>query len=69
MILQVRSGLLPGTTAQFSADLVAWTAHLGLARLVCLTSSLAHERQEPQLSGEEKCYVVITYLELTSRIK
>lgn len=65
VVLQVRSGLLPGTTAQFAADLVAWTAQLGLARLVCLTSSLAHERQEHQLSGEEKCRVVTTYWDLT----
>ena len=50
-LLQVRSGLVPGSSSVFSADLVSWSAHLGVKRIVCLTSSFAHERQESQLSG------------------
>ena len=46
-----RSGLVAGSSGQFCADLVSWAQELGLEQLVCLTSSLAHERQECQLTG------------------
>merc|ERR1719436_1243293 len=45
------------SSGQFCADLVSWAQELGLQQLVCLTSSLAHERQECQLTGTSFRYV------------
>ena len=52
-LLQIRSGLLPGTSEQFCQDLVTWSQNVGVSKIVCLTSSLAHERQESQLTGDD----------------
>ena len=52
-MLQLRSGLLPGTSEKFCEDLVSWCVEQKMAQIVCLTSSLAHERQESQLTGSD----------------
>ena len=56
-LLQLRSGLMPGSSGQWCADLVSWAHGAGVTRLVTLTSSLAHERQECQLTGSPFRYL------------
>ena len=56
-MLQIRSGLLPGSSAVFSGDLVSWCRDQGVSRVICLTSSMAHERQESQLTGTNLRYI------------
>ena len=56
-LLQIRSGLLPGSSAVFSGDLVTWARSQGVSRVICLTSSMAHERQESQLTGTNLRYI------------
>ena len=56
-ILQMRSGLLPASSASLCEDLVTWASSRGVTRLVSLTSSLAHERQESQLQGSSLRYL------------
>ena len=56
-ILQVRSGLLPASSGSLCSDLVTWAREAGVTRLVSLTSSLAHERQESQLRGPSCRYL------------
>ena len=56
-LLQLRSGLMPGSSGQWCADLVTWARCVGVSRLVTLTSSLAHERQECQLTGSPFRYL------------
>ena len=56
-VLQMRSGLLPGSSASLCEDLVTWARSRGVTRLVSLTSSLAHERQESQLQGPSLRYL------------
>ena len=56
-VLQVRSGLLPASSGALCADLVSWASEAGVTRLVSLTSSLAHERQESQLRGPSCRYL------------
>ena len=58
-VLQVRSGLLPASSGALCEDLVSWARSQGVSRLVSLTSSLAHERQESQLRGPS-CRVLAT---------
>ena len=56
-ILQMRSGLLPASSGSLCSDLVTWARGAGVTRLVSLTSSLAHERQESQLRGPSCRYL------------
>ena len=56
-VLQMRSGLLPTSSATLCEDLVTWARSAGVTRLVSLTSSLAHERQEAQLQGPSLRYL------------
>ena len=56
-VLQMRSGLLPASSASLCEDLVTWARSAGVTRLVSLTSSLAHERQEAQLQGPSLRYL------------
>ena len=56
-VLQMRSGLLPGSSVALCEDLVSWAREAGVTRLVSLTSSLAHERQESQLQGPSFRYL------------
>ena len=50
-VLQIRSGLLPGKGGAFLADLLEWAKEKNITRLVCLSSSHAHERSDVQLRG------------------
>jgi len=57
-ILQIRSGVLAGMGEQFMKDLLEWSKVLGIKRIICLTSSHSHERQDCQLSGSPLRYLV-----------
>ena len=50
-VLQIRSGLLPGKGGAFLTDILEWAKESKISRLVCLTSSHAHERSDIQLRG------------------
>jgi len=50
-VFQIRSGLLPGKGGAFLRDLLEWAKEVKITRLVCLTSSHAHERSDVQLRG------------------
>jgi len=51
VVFQIRSGLLPGKGGAFLTDLLEWAKEVKITRLVCLTSSHAHERSDVQLRG------------------
>jgi len=50
-VFQIRSGLLPGKGGAFLTDLLEWAKEVKITRLVCLSSSHAHERSDVQLRG------------------
>jgi len=64
-VLQIRSGLLPGQGDSFILDLVSWCQEMQVERVVCLTSSHAHERLDQQLTGVPLRYLATTSLAST----
>ena len=51
VVFQIRSGLLPGKGGAFLTDLLEWAKEVKITKLVCLSSSHAHERSDVQLRG------------------
>lgn len=62
-VVQIRSGLLPGKGGVFLSDLFQWSKEKNIARLVCLTSSHAHERSDVQLRGSPLRFLASSALE------
>ena len=62
-VVQIRSGLLPGKGGVFLSDLFQWSKEKNIARLVCLTSSHAHERSDVQLRGSPLRFLTSSALE------
>ena len=67
-VLQIRSGLLPGKGGAFLADLLDWAKENKMTRLVCLTSSHAHERSDIQLRGSPLRFLASSVLDKDSPV-
>ena len=68
VVLQIRSGLLPGKGGVFLADLLEWSKENKISRLVCLTSSHAHERSDIQLRGSPLRFLASSALDEASPV-
>ena len=68
MVLQIRSGLLPGKGGAFLTDLLDWAKENNITRLVCLTSSHAHERSDIQLRGSPLRFLASSALDKDSPV-
>ena len=64
-IIQIRSGHLPGQGKHFIKDLLAWCKEVHITRVVGLTSSFAHERNDKQLTGSCFRYIKICQLQMS----
>jgi len=51
VLLQIRSGIVPGKGPQFLEDFVNWCKSVGVSKVIVLTSSHAHERTDQQISS------------------
>jgi len=60
LLLQLRSGLVPGGSRQFLSDLLHWCKTAGVARVVNLSSCHAHERTDCQMTGDSQLRYLVT---------
>ena len=56
-LLQLRSGVAKGRSAEFLEALVSWSKASGFAQVVVMASSAAEERIDSQLAGTQLRYV------------
>jgi len=68
VVLQIRSGILPGKGSAFLTDLLEWAKENKITRLVCLTSSHAHERSDIQLRGSPLRFLASSALDKDSPV-
>jgi len=57
LLLQIRSGIVPGKGDLFLDDLVSWCKEKGVSRLISLTSCHAHEMTDSQIRSSPLRYL------------